>query len=397
MHTPLISSDNTWALWATIVAGTATAIWLEQTFRWAAKLSGPFLALLMAMLLSSVGVMPNEADTYNVISDYLVPMAIPLLLVRANAFRIVRETGPMFLAFHVSVLGTLVGAVIATLLLGHQVEQGGATAGIMAASYTGGGVNFNAVLKSFDLNGNLVSPLLVADNFIMAGTFLLLLAIASNATMRRWFRVQRDEADDDTPEGASAKDHWRPQPIGLLDLAKCFALAFGVVAIGHALSGQLRGVLGDSLLAMVLGNEFVLITFLSMLVATLFRPLVENLAGANELGTLMLYIFLFAIGLPANLLTVFSNVPLLFLFCLIMALTNLLVTLMVGRLLRLDLKDLLICVSATLGGPPTAVAIAITQGWKDQIVPATLVGLWGYVIGSFLGILVGETLIAWGY
>ena len=82
--------------------------------------------------------------------------------------------------------------------------------------------------------------------------------------------------------------------------------------------------------------------------ATLLHRYVEKIDGAEELGSYMLYVFLFAIGLPADLWAVVHNVPLLFLFCLIMALTNLAVTLCWG-VLRIDLEELLLCVNATLG------------------------------------------------
>jgi uncharacterized membrane protein len=143
----------------------------------------------------------------------------------------------------------------------------------------------------------------------------------------------------------------------------------------------------------ILGNPFVLITFLSMLVATLGHRQVEPINGPEELGCYMLYLFLFAIGLPADLWAVVRNVPLLFVFCLIMAVTNLAVTLALGKLFRIDLEELLLCVSATLGGPTTAAAMAIAKGWPKLIVPALLVGIWGYVIGTFLGVSIGELLL----
>lgn len=38
MMNSLISTDNTWALWAILVGITAISIYLEQTYKWAAKL-----------------------------------------------------------------------------------------------------------------------------------------------------------------------------------------------------------------------------------------------------------------------------------------------------------------------------------------------------------------------
>ena len=71
-----IAPDDTWTLWAVMIGGTGTAIWLEQTYRWAARVSAPLLALGLAMILSNTGVMPKESPAYAVIGDYLVPIAL---------------------------------------------------------------------------------------------------------------------------------------------------------------------------------------------------------------------------------------------------------------------------------------------------------------------------------
>jgi uncharacterized membrane protein len=113
----------------------------------------------------------------------------------------------------------------------------------------------------------------------------------------------------------------------------------------------------------------------------------------SELGSYLLYVLLFAIGLPADLWQVIKNVPMMFAFCLIMAVVNLLVTLGLGKLLRLNLEELLLCVNAALGGAPSAAAMAVASGWPNLVLPALLVGIWGYAVGTFIGLVVGELLL----
>ncbi len=72
---------------------------------------------------------------------------------------------------------------------------------------------------------------------------------------------------------------------------------------------------------------------------------------------------------------------------------NLALTLLVGRVLRLNLEELLLAVNATLGGPPTAAAMAISTGWSRLVLPGILVGLWGDVIATPIGVLVVQLLI----
>ncbi|MBN2024992.1 MAG: DUF819 family protein [Pirellulales bacterium] len=389
---PLIAPDDAWALWTVIIAGTFAAIWLEQTYRWAGRLSGAVLAIAMAMALSNLGIMPTEAPTYKFIDQWLVPLAIPLLLLRANVVRIARETGWMFVAFHVSALGTMLGAVLAVWLLRPWVEHANQVAGIMTASYTGGAVNFFAVKESFDTSANLTNPLLVADNVIMVGIFaVLLLAAGSRFVLRHYSHPHiRDAGDGDAANLAA--QHWRRKEISLRDIAAALAVAFAVVIVSRRIAGLFEQTLAPLMIRDVLGNAFVWITFLSMAAATLFHRAIERIHGSEEIGGYLLYVFLFAIGLPADLAAVVRNVPVLFAFCLVMAVTNLVVTLAVGKLLRLDLEDLLVSVSATLGGPPTAAALAIAKGWSRLVLPGLLMGIWGYVIGTFLGVTLGEAL-----
>ena len=394
MTSTLISPDSTWLLWTVILGGVALCIYLEQNFRWAARLSGPVLGLLMAMMLATTRVMPGESPAYAFVDDFLVPLAIPLLLFKADIMRIIRVTGKMFVAFHVSVLGTVFGAMAATLIMQSQVDHAPEVGGIMTASYSGGTVNFMAVKSTFPEVGDITNSLLVADNFIMAAFFILLLVLSNNLLLQRLFPTpviddQRGKEGDATN---AAAEHWAPKPIGLLDIAAALAVACAIAMAAITIAGGLKGQPIDETLFGLPGNKFVWITIVSLATATLFRRQLDRVNGAMELGSYALYIYLFSIGLPANLYEVISDVPAMFGYCAIMAIVNLVVTLGLGKVLRLNLEDLLLCVNATLGGPPSAVAMAVSKGWPKLILPAMLVGIWGYVIGTTVGVLTARLL-----
>lgn len=390
-----IGSDSAWPVWALIVASAAGSIYLEQTFRWAAKLSGPVVALLLGMTLSNFRLMPIESPSYDVVDTYLVRAAIPLLLLRANLVRILRETGPMFLAFHVAALGTVIGAFVAAFLFQGKFDRVPEVTGIMTASYVGGGVNFVAVAESYKIESKLTNPLLVADNFIMAGLFVVLLSIAASKFFRRHYPHPHSIAGDNEDIRALSARHWRRKEISLLDIAKGVAVAFAITAIAVQLTDYLKTQVESRIIASIFANPFVLITILSVAVSTLFHRWTENIQGAEDLGMYLLYLFFVVIGLRADFVEVVKNVPVLFLFCLVMALGNLIFTLLVGKLLRLNLEELLLASNATLGGPASAAAMAISRGWSNLVLPGLLAGIWGYIIGTFVGIVVAEAVARW--
>ncbi len=389
-------------MWALIAAGTALAIWLEQTYRWAARLSGPVIALLIAMVLTNTRVMPPASAAYDFVGDWLVPLAIPLLLFRANLREIVRTGGRVFLIFHLSALGTLLGVALAYWLLGGAIENAALVpaAGMMAASYIGGGVNFMALKSSYNVPENVVGPLIVADNFVMAGMFVAMLALAASRFFRARFPHPHTLEADPATAGTLAAAHWQRKGIGLLDVAKSLAFAFAVVALAGLLGKLIHTLFGDvadtgslvQMLQILCTNKFVLLTLVTLVAATLFAKPLARINGPEEFGAYLLLIFLFTLGLPADLLSVLTDAPLFFVFCGIIGLVNLGFTLAAGKLLRLNLEELLVAVNANLGGAPSAAAMAISAGWPRLVLPGILVGIWGYVVGTPLGIMVVELL-----
>jgi uncharacterized membrane protein len=389
----LIAPGETWTIWAVILLGAALSIYLEQTYRWAARISGAVLVMLGGMLLSNLKILPIQSPVYDTVNDYLVPVALPLLLFRANALQIVRSTGRMFLAFHVATVGTVLGAFAAALLLSHVVPSTPEAAGIMTASYVGGAVNFFAVKESFGVSADLTGPLIVADSVIMTAGFGLLLILPGLKFFRRHYPHPHTQDADLDQNRLLAAEYWKRKEISLLDIAKALAVAVTIATVAHQCAALIRDNGPPTPLTQsVAGNPYVWITELSLLAATFFPNFLGKIGGAEELGAYLLFVFFFVIGVPANLSAVIWNSPALFGLCLVMAGMNIGFTLVVGKLLRMDLEDLLLSCNATLGGPANAAAMAIAKGWPKLVLPGVLVGIWGYVIGTFLGVLVVTAL-----
>jgi hypothetical protein len=88
----------------------------------------------------------------------------------------------------------------------------------------------------------------------------------------------------------------------------------------------------------------------------------KKLSGGQEIGTFLIYLFFFAIGVPASLLDIVKNAPLLFGFCAIVVAVNMVFCFLGGKLLRFDLEEIILASNANIGGPTTAVAMAVSKG-----------------------------------
>ncbi|MEA5059848.1 MAG: DUF819 family protein [Candidatus Pelethousia sp.] len=398
----LISPDNAWALWTILIGIAALSIYLEQTYKWASKVTGAIIGLVMAMVLANLRIIPTEAPTYDVVWGYVVPLAIPMLLFNANIKRIWRESGRVMLIFVLSAVGTLLGTFLAFLALRNQIPELYKMSAIMTGSYIGGGVNFAAMADTFGAGESWISALTVADNLLMALYFFVLLAIPSmNFFLKRFTHphvdaVAKTEINKAEGETQAAK-YWGRKEISLRDIAFNAALAFAIVWLSTMLAGWLSKVIptGNILLDLlngVLGNKYMMITTLTVLLATFAPKAMDNIRGSQEIGTFLIYIFLVVIGVPASIQVIIQKSPLLLVFTAIIVGVNMLVTLLFTKLFKFDLEEALIASNANIGGPTTAAAMVIAKGWNKLVGPAMLAGVFGYIIGNYLGIMMGTLL-----
>ena len=106
----------------------------------------------------------------------------------------------------------------------------------------------------------------------------------------------------------------------------------------------------------------------------------------------MIYLFFFAIGIPASIPMVLKNSPLLLVFALIIVLVHMLICFVAAKIFKFTLEDTIVASIANISGPTGAAAMAISKGWTSLVGPSILVGTLGYVLGTYLGLLVGSIL-----
>ena len=396
-------------LFAVLTVIAAFSLWLEQRYLWAAKVSGCILCLVMAMALANLRVIPTDAEAYDFVWGYIVPLAIPFLLFKADLRKIWRGSCRIFGIFVLGSFGTVTGGVLAFSLF-KKVFGYGNTKSLMAmfvGTYVGGSVNLAAMADATNADKNLISASIVADNLLMVLYFFLLVALPGIEWVRRHFRHPLVEAQerfartDERPvkpvglkkkeKTSGAEDYWKSRPVSIIDLSSSIAAACMIVAVSRMLAGFFdSSILGDgfglSLLRGLLGSQYLMITTITTVLATLFPGFFGNLAGAQEIGTFLIHIFFAVIGAPASIMLIIREAPLLFLFAAVIILMNMLFSLGFGKLLAYSIEEITVASNANIGGPTTAAAFAIAKGWHSLIVPALLAGTLGYVIGNYYGI-----------
>ncbi|MBL4893322.1 MAG: DUF819 family protein [Emcibacter sp.] len=371
---PLIHADWTFALWAALMFLAALGFWADKT-RLGSNISGAAIILATAMALSNFGVLPKEAETYNVIWSYLVPLAIPLLLLKADLRRVISETKGMLAAFFLGAIGTTLGALIGYYLL-PLGEQAPKLAGVFSATYIGGSMNMAAVTQAVELDPSIAAASVAADNVVGVMYLAFLALVPSLAFAQRWFEKSKPSVSNTEKDSPSDLREEHVVAIDLKSMGLALGLSFAICAVGKYLADMFN----------VGGYSIMFITAITILLANIFPKQLKRLKGDYEVGLFFMYLFFAAIGISADLVAMLDKAVIIAVYAAIIVVCHAVVIFGAGRFFKLDLMEVVIASNACASGPAGAAALAAGKGRRDLVAPAVLLGVFGYAVANFVGV-----------
>lgn len=377
-----ISPENSIVLFLIIVASATFGIYSEHK-KWFGKISGIVITMISMSILSISGIIPTSfsskinVEAYNLVDNYFIPISIPLLLFSSNIIKIVKEGGKLLVAYMIGVVGVIAGSFLAFYLIDLGVESN-KTAGVISSSLIGGSINFNATAKALSFEGSPLFSAAIAVDVIATNLYtILIILIPSMSFLTRFFAKHNKANEQDTP-----KTNEKSYEITLERISVSLLIAFAVAALGEVTAPYLKDILKTDI-----NLNILIITLFSIIAANLFPKQLKVLENtAFVIGLWMMYMFLALIGASADIHQIVQVGPAVLAFFLIILFFHLLLMIAVARLFKLDVYEIVIASAANIMGPSVAAPMAASMNQKKLITPGILVGILGYVIGTFVGV-----------
>lgn len=339
---------------------------LEKTTSWITHISGVGLIILVAIILSNIGLIPNESNVYNFFTEKAIYFAIILMLFTVSIKDVFLISKKIIIAFFLGVIFSFTGAIVSGLL--GYIYFGDIAiklAAQLGASYIGGGENAVAMKLMLNIPNEYFVAVFTIDNIITAVWMIILLAISKDTRQENETAAGLSKADATHITGS--------KNINLINLLACIALALLVYYFSFKLY-QYIPIIPPILLMTIVGVSI-----------SQVGTIRNFLSPAYMIGSLIFVYFFFSIGAMSNLMAIKQLPLVIILMPIIIVLIHGALLFSLTKLMKISIKELALISQLLIGGPATAIAFAQAKSWHQGIAIGIVLGLLGYGIGNIFG------------
>ena len=326
------------------------------------------------------------------LSSLTIPLAIPMILFACDFRR--WPAGKALVSLLIGLVSVVVVSALGYLLFRHHLgAQGSAIAGMAVGVYTGGTPNLAAIKMMLDVDEQ---TYVMMNTFDMVVSFLYQVFLLSvGIRLVRGFLPPYSERP--LPPGAETEPsaHVMAQGEGemyrdlftkahFLPTLCAFGLSLLIVAMSLGLSFLITGQV----------NMIVLILSLTTFaLAASFIPAVRRWSKSYDAGMYLVLIFSLVVSSMVDLGSVDWQAGLyLLLYIAFVIFLSLGLQLLLGRLLKVDADTTVITSVAMINSPLFVPMIADAMKNRKVILTGITVGIIGYAVGNYLGVLLAHIL-----
>lgn len=367
-------------------------IFLFNRYKLVRQIGTVLIAYAIGVIMALFGVIPTgdaaNAETMTSIQKWIqnitVPLAIPLMLFNCD-FRLWTKSLPKTIATLIGGVLSIIIAVVSGFFIFRNagINDLHNVAGMMTGIYTGGTMNFYALGTALEVNKNTI---LLTYTFEMLVTFpLILFLVGGGYKFFRWLlpykdtatSLQNEEVSDIEQNGIENYNGMTKQRVfPRMMLALLISLLFLVVGAGISLliTGKL--------------NELVVILVITTLaIAASFSKFIRELPKTFELGMFFILIFSVVVASQFDIYSLNVSAINLGLFVLYIMLTSVVVHIIFCRITKVPGDLFTVAHIGLLCSPPFIPPIVGAMKNKKVLISGIVIGLVGYAIGTYLGVL----------
>ena len=353
---------------------------------------GEILVLyIIGILVSNIFVFPmglgeSLKDIQDALTSVTILLAFPMILFGCD-FKC-WKLRKAILTLCIGLVSVLVVDVIGFYIFNDEQSGFEKIAGLLVGVYTGGTPNLASLKIALDVDSE---TYLLVHAFDMIVSFVYLVFLMSfGIKLFRLFlgrqqgnkttRQQDNKTTSQSPaySGIFSKKHF-PKTLG------AFGLSILIVCIGMCVSFLVSRKIDDMLV--------LILTVTTLSVVTSFFPFVRKMEKSYDAGMFMVLVFSLVVATMVDVTSInYKESINIIMYIVFVIFSSLILSMLLAKLFKVDSDAMVITSVALVNSPLFVPMIAESMKNKNVIVTGITVGVIGYAVGNYLGILVSQLL-----
>lgn len=415
---------------AVILFAPIGIIFLTKKVKFFGIIGAVALCYVLGLILAVTGI-PYDKTVTTELTNYTIPIAIPLILFSLNLSSAKKLAKKSLLSFVLVCVSVTIVVTAAFFIARPYFANAAQFAGMTSGLYTGGTPNLNAIGLALGLDTDVIGLANTSD-FIVGGVYFLFLitlakpvysffldgkkknkqvmadtataevASAHRTTVKTAGVVEGSQASAEVSANGVSEEEQKfidnysaeysivkldgKKGIGRLILVILLAVGcFGVSAgIGWLIAGNMSDTVFMTIL--MLGVTALGIGF------SFWKPVKET-KGTFQAGHYVILMFSLAISMSLDLSVLVGSILPVLLFMACVQTATVILHLILCKLCKIDADTAIITSTAGVYGPAFIPPMAQTLKNQNVMIPGLVSGILGYALGTFLGIGLGNLFL----
>ncbi len=356
------------------------------------KIGEILILYIIGIVVSNVIVFPlgfgeSLKGVQDTLTSVTILLAFPMILFACD-FKSWKLKKAM-LALCIGLVSVLVIDVLGFYIFNDGKSGFSKIAGLLVGVYTGGTPNLASLKIALDVDAE---TYIIVHAFDMIVSFVyLVFLMAFGIKIFRLFlgrqqgnkTTRQQECGDVTSvasnySGIFTKKHF-PKTLGAL------GLAILIVCVGMGTSFLVSGKIDDMLV--------LILTVTTLSVVMSFFPFVKKMEKSYDAGMLLVLIFSLVVASMVDITSInYKESINIIMYIVFVIFGSLILSMLLAKIFKVDSDAMVISSVALINSPLFVPMIAENMKNKNVIVTGITVGVIGYAVGNYLGILVGQLL-----
>lgn len=357
---------------------------LVNTYSFLNKIGSIILIYIVGIILGNINILPPSVfDTQDLITTISIPLAIPLLILNFDVKKWLKIARPTFISLIITITSVLIMVVISFFIFGDNDSSYWKISGMLVGVYTGGTPNLAAIKTALDVKSE-TYILVHTFDMIFSSVYLLFLMLFGSSFFGLFLKkYQSYERANNTNilEEKQFENFFRK------DALKEYPKALGISILIFGIAGGLSLLVPKDYSMLV-----AIMSITSLGIMASFFTGIRKLKHSSDLGMYFILVFSLVVSSMAHF-TDFSIQSLyLFLNIGFVIFGSILLQSIFAKIFKIDVDTTIISSTALICSPPFVPVVAGAIKNKEIIFSGLTIGIIGYAIGNYLGLLVAYSL-----